>query len=233
MADQTNSLVVWGSTGRRLQFSTQDLKMPERLRDHPHIHFYEKQWESVASFWFNRVLKETALQHLSVEAIVELIYEDISKRWERRRQEQNIYKKRKRLLQGTGTAGKPSECVLVTNLTTLKGYLASTEMDQKGLITEVVKRIEDVAKTKVESWHVLIDDASEEERSAKSARVEGVTDASGEHPDNAADASGDFDDGVAVVLRLSSKEKAATTIAHLHGSRFDGRRVLCRFWNEE
>lgn len=231
MGDQGNSLVVWGSTGRRLQFSMQDLKMPASLHDNPHFHFYEKQWDAVASFWFNRVLKESALQHLSVEAIVELIREDISKRWERRRQEQSIYKKRKRLLQRSGPAGSPSAWVLLTNVTTLEGYHAATEMEQRDLVTALVGRVEDVAKDKVESWRVLVDDASEQPPT-KSARVEGTATTSAENSGNDGDAAGDFDDRVAVVLKLSSKEKAATTIAHLHGSRFDDRRVLCRFWSE-
>ncbi|KAG5481462.1 hypothetical protein LSCM1_05471 [Leishmania martiniquensis] len=232
MSDQVDSLVVWGSTGRRLQFSIQDLRMPENLRDQPHFHFYEKQWGAVASFWFNRVLKESSLQHLTVEHIVELIREDISKRWERRRKEQSIHKKRKRLLHDGGPAGTPSAFVLLTNVTTLEDYNAASEMEQRDLVAALVERVEAVSKDKVKSWEVLVDDEPEQ-LSAKAVRVEGIRSTSGKQPDSVTDASADFDDRVAVVLNLSSKEKAATAIAHLHGSKFDNRRVLCRFWSNE
>ncbi|KAG5508130.1 hypothetical protein JKF63_05382 [Porcisia hertigi] len=231
MADQGNALVVWGSTGRRLQFSIQDLKMPESLREAPNFHFYEKQWNTVASFWFNRVLKASALQSLSVEDIVNLIREDIEKRWDRRRQEQNIYKKRKRLLHSGGPAGDPSESVLLTNVTSFADYNAASESEQQNLVAALVERVQDCAKDKVSSWRVLLDDTAEP-RLAKAARVEADPTTPGEHPSHAPDATPDFDDRVAVILSLSNKEKAATVIAHLHGSKFDNRRVLCRFWNE-
>ncbi|XQJ26187.1 hypothetical protein NXY56_002143 [Leishmania guyanensis] len=231
MTDQRNALVIWGSTGRRLQFSMQDLRMPESLRDNPHFHFYERQWGTVASFWFNRILKESSLQHLAVEDIVGLIQEDISKRWKRRRDEQSIYKKRKRLLQGSGSAGAPSSSVLLTNFATLSGYQSAAVAEQRDLVTAVVERVECITKERVQSWRVLVDDASEQQFS-KAARVESTAATPEEQANSSAEVTSDFDDRVAVALELSSKEKAATAIAHLHGSRFDGRRVLCQFWSE-
>ncbi|KAG5481781.1 hypothetical protein LSCM4_06856 [Leishmania orientalis] len=231
MSDHANSLVVWGSTGRRLQFSMQDLRMPESLKDHPHFHFFEKQWDAVASFWFNRVLKESALQHLPVEKIVDLIREDISKRWERRRKEQSISKKRKRLLQDSGAAGTPSASVLLTNVTTLEDHNAASEGEQRDWVAVLIERVEGVSKDKVQSWRVLVDDEAEQQP-AKAPRAECTDSTPGEQPDSVTEAAADFDDRVAVVLTLSNKEKAATAIAHLHGSKLDSRRVVCRFWSE-
>lgn len=227
MADEGNALVVWGSTGRRLQFSVQDLKMPEHLRSDPHFHFYEKQWDAVASFWFNRVLKEAPLQHLPVEDIVERIRDDIAKRWERRRTEQNIHKKRKRLLQGGTPAGTPAPAVLLTNVIALDAYEAASPAAQRELAAAVVERVAAVAKDPVTAWHVLVDDAAEEAPPTKAARAE---QAKVEETRAGPSSAGPFDDRVAVVCTLSSSEKAATAVAHLHGSTFDGRRVLCRFW---
>ncbi|KAL7703189.1 hypothetical protein N2W54_000554 [Lotmaria passim] len=238
MAEPGNALVVWGSTGRRLQFSMQDLKMPESLRDDPHYHFYEKQWDQVAGFWFNRVLKESSLQHLDVGQIVELIRTDIAKRWERRRQEQSIHKKRKRLLQGHGAAGSPSNSILLTNVVALDDYKVATEVEKKALAQAVVERVEQVARDTVSSSNVLVDDttpnadASEREPVSKKSRLESGKAGEDLATAAAADADSDavFDDRVAVVCTLTSKEKAALAIAHLHHSKFDGRRVLCRFW---
>lgn len=241
MADEGNALVVWGSTGRRLQFSMQDLKMPESLRSDPHYHFYEKQWDAVASFWFNRVLKESTLQHLEVDRIVELIQQDIAKRWTKRRQEQSLHKKRKRLLQGNGPAGAPSNALLLTNVVPLEIYAASSDEEKKGLVQAVVHRVEAVAKESVTSLDVLVDNApltpatTAEEPAAKKLKSEDAegkepVDREGEAPTAAKADNAVFDDRVAIICTLSSKEKAALTIAHLHGSRFDGRSVLCRFW---
>ncbi|KAK7198952.1 hypothetical protein NESM_000862600 [Novymonas esmeraldas] len=235
MADHGDALVVWGSTGRRLQFSIQDLKMPDDLRTDPHFHFYERQWDSVANFWFTRVLKEAALQHLAVEEIVTRIRDDIAKRWERRRQEQGIHKKRKRLLQGNSPAGAPTASVLVTNVMPLAVYCAATEAEQRDLVTAVVERVEAVAKDTVASWRLLVDDAAEEPP-AKTVRGDGATAAAAQpSPREGVDgptAEANFDDRVALVLTLSSAERAATAIVHLHGSRLDGRQVLCRFLHE-
>jgi hypothetical protein len=243
MADNANALVVWGSTGRRLQFSMQDLKMPESLRGDPHFHFYSKQWDAVAGYWFNRVLKESPLQHLEVERIVELIQQDIAKRWERRRQEQSLHKKRKRLLKGNTPAGSPSRSVLLTNVVGLDEYTASTAEEKDELMKAVVTRVEGVAKDTVSACNVLVDDTAPpvtegtgEPAAKRTCTEEGGHDVAA-NTATAADAAETlgqptFDDRVAVVCALSSKEKAALVIAQLHGSRFDGRSVLCRFWVE-
>ncbi|KPI83288.1 hypothetical protein ABL78_7685 [Leptomonas seymouri] len=237
MDAQSNALVVWGSTGCRLQFSLQDLKMPDSLLEDPHFHFYEKQWDAVAGFWFHRVLKDSSLQHLEVDRIVELIRADIAKRWETRRQEQSLHKKRKRLLQGKGRAGTPSNTILLTNMVTLDTFAGLTENEKKELLRAVVERIEDASKDMVSSWDVLVDDAAEPaeaslggEPDIKRSKDEQRNGGSSSEtpikkvPDPA------FDDRVAVICTLSSKEKAALAIAHLHGSQCDGRAVLCRFW---
>ncbi|KPA73120.1 hypothetical protein ABB37_10101 [Leptomonas pyrrhocoris] len=239
MTDHGSALVVWGSTGRRLQFSRQDLRMPADLRDSPHFHFYEKQWDAVAGFWFNRVLKESSLQHLTVDRIVELIREDIAKRWEKRRREQSLHKKCTRLLQGNGPAGAPVHTILLTNVVALDSYAASTEDEKKELLRAVVERVEFVSKDTVSSWKVLVDDAAARAEASeegapllKKSRSEGDNgEMSAEAPANGAPAAV-FDDRVAVICALSSKAKAALAIAHLHGSKLDGRAVLCRFWGQ-
>lgn len=235
--------------------------MPEHVKQLPNAHFYEKQWEAVRGFWFHRVLKEAALQHMTVDDIVKLIADDIGKRWQQRKAEQALYKKRKRLLRGEGPAGVPGPGVLLTNIVAFNAFSDADMEEKKAIVAAVVARIEGVAKETAVSVEVLVDSteagegASDESQGGESQRktarrensarepVEGTTGSAAvpraappplaeePQPKSTSDEDpGQFDDRVAVVCVLSSAEKAATVIATLHGSKFDGRPVLCRFW---
>lgn len=99
--------------------------MPERLKSHPQHHFFEKQWDSVSSFWITRTLKEEKLQHLSIAEVIEKIVADIERRIQKKKEDQQLVKKKKRLLdnkQAEVGAGLPSRRVLITNFVTLESY---------------------------------------------------------------------------------------------------------------
>ncbi|CCW65676.1 unnamed protein product [Phytomonas sp. EM1] len=228
MSDNTTSgsgaLVVWSSAGRRLQFSRQDLSMPEHIHKLPKCDFFKKQWDKVADFWFNRVLKETALQRMQVSDIVASIEKDIERRWQHRKAEKALYKKKKRLLVRDGPAGRPSTKILITNICSLTSFLSSSEMDKHELVKNILKQVETVCKGIVHDVQILIDDNSSsklDETAMKRMAVEG------EGKREAVEK--EFDDHVAIVCTLESKEKAALAIANLHGARFDGRTVVCCF----
>lgn len=239
-AEAGGSLVIWGSTGRRLQFSKQDLTMPAHIKALPNAAFYEKQWGAVSGFWFNRVLKETALQHMQVADIVRLIEKDIEKRWQARRAEQAIYKKKKRLLASTAESpvGAPSESILLTNVCSFTEYETDgTAESRRELLAAITGRVEEVTADTVSDVRVLVDAGGDgggrqEEDDSPAAKQKVRTESTATPEAEAVEKRepSHFDDRVAVVCRLSSKDKAASAIAHLHGSVFDGRTVVCRFW---
>lgn len=191
----------------------------------PNHQFYEKQWETVAGFWFNRVLKERPLQHLAVADIVDFIQKDIEKRWQAKRAEQALYKRKKRLLAERGPAGPPSTSIVLTNVCDLATYEVMSDADKSAILKSVVQRTEELSKSKVHQIEVLKDEGpiSSSETSTKRARVEASPSDEPTPPP--------FDDRLAFVLTLDSKEKAALSIAQLHGSRFDGRSLVCMFWS--
>ncbi|RNF04156.1 hypothetical protein TraAM80_05308 [Trypanosoma rangeli] len=252
----SSALVIWGSTGKRLQFTRQDLQMPESVKERPNYHFFEKQWDSVAGFWMNRVLKEVALQHLTVENIVKFIVSDIERRWEQRKKEKALYKKIKRLLEygNMNAAGAPSPHVLITNVVSLDSYrrlLAEGTLQE--LVAAVLEKVEEVAKEKVAHHTILVDDegdtntngnddisgtdAEKVREKKKEPRGDADVEDGGKNqakarkrprPEQCTDVS--FDDHVAFVCTLSSEAKAARVVSELHGSMFDSRAVLCRFY---
>lgn len=259
------ALVVWGSTGRRLNFTKEDLAMPERLRQLPNAHFYEKQWDTVAGFWFNRVLKESALQHMSIDQVVSSIEADIGKRWQKRKADSNLHKRRKRLLQPGGPAGNPSNRVLVTNVVSLEQYLGSDDRSGSGgeagpareeLLQALLEHVERIAEEKPAGAQVLVDakdevgggggnsggssaktdaeaaPASKKARTETGKVEEGRVTSSGtteEGKERAEGGSVAFDDRVAFVVELSSKEKAVTVVMGLHGKMFNERKLMCHF----
>lgn len=234
-----SSLVIYGSTGRRLQFSKQDLKMPDHVGKLPEAAFYEKQWEAVSGFWFNRVLRESALQQLEVADIIGLIEKDIEKRWQTRRAQSAMYKKKKRLLAAAGgPAGVPSSSILLTNVCALDEYKGGGTVESRpALLAAIAGRVEAVAADVVTAAEVMVDTsgAAPGEAPAKRQRTEGDNPEASkaeeqDEVDRETAVAPPFDDRVAVVCTLSSKDKAAQAIASLHGSVFDGRKVICRFW---
>ncbi|RNC45140.1 hypothetical protein TcCL_NonESM05097, partial [Trypanosoma cruzi] len=239
----STALVIWGSTGKRLQFTRQDLQMPESVKERPNHHFFEKQWDSVAGFWMNRVLKEAALQQMTVQDIVQCIVSDIERRWEQRKKEKSLYKKRKRLLDSSNitAAGAPSPHVLITNIVSLEAYRQLVAEDSlQQFVTAVLEKVEEVAKEKVAHHAILVDD--DDKSDTESPAKDKVKEKQGEDGDGtgpgkakkrARHEEGDsvsFDDHVAFVCTFSSEAKAARVVSELHGSTFDSRAVLCRFY---
>ncbi|KAG8346772.1 hypothetical protein ERJ75_000054200 [Trypanosoma vivax] len=243
-----STLVIWGSTGKRVQFTRQDLRMPEDLKERQNYHFFEKQWDAVAGFWMNRVLKEPVLQYATVSEIIECIVNDIERRWDQRKREKALYKKRKRLLDPRGTAahGVPSPHVLLTNFVSLSEYRRlSAAGELPDLITAVTKKVEEVAKVKVLQHQLLVDEGNDvgnessgvgdAEVPEKRRRLEdGAEDEATSQKEEAKEqptSEPSFDDHVALVCTLPNVEKAATAVAELHGSVFDSRAVMCRFYD--
>ncbi|AAZ12685.1 uncharacterized protein TEOVI_000862700 [Trypanosoma equiperdum] len=253
----SSALVIWGSTGRRLQFTRQDLRMPESVKERSNHNFFEKQWDAVAGFWMNRVVKETALQHATVDDIVRCIIKDIERRWEQRKREKALYKRRKRLLdpQGTPAFGVPSPHVLLTNFVSLQMYrhLSLSEGPLDELLRAVLGKVEEVAKEKIINYQVLVDDGGDacgsgggggdrdgevdlEPVGKRLKMEERRAPTNGEEESNGGEAKEEleppaFDDHVALVCTLSSKSSAANVVAELHGSVFDSRAIMCRFYD--
>ncbi|KEG11925.1 hypothetical protein DQ04_02141030 [Trypanosoma grayi] len=234
-----SALVIWGSTGRRLQFTRQDLQMPDTVKARPNHHFFEKQWDAVAGFWMNRVLKEAALQHMSVSDVVQCIVHDIDKRWEQRKREKALYKRRKRLLDPSGTtaAGVPSQHVLLTNILSLDAYREHVAADTlEELVAAVLAKVEEVAREKVVHHTLLVDDeentdiSKDKENKGNDDSDKGMAEEPAKKRKLEGSGEATFDDHVALVCTFTSQEKAASVVAELHGSTFDSRAVLCRFY---
>ncbi|KAH9599335.1 hypothetical protein LSM04_006348 [Trypanosoma melophagium] len=238
-SSSSSALVIWGSTGKRLQFTRQELQMPESVKSKSNYHFFEKQWDTVVGFWMNRVLKEAALQHMTVDDIVQCIVNDIERRWEQRKKEKTLYKKRKRLLDRDNitAAGMPSPHVLITNFVSLNTYRELVSKDKlQELLLSVIEKVEEVAKEKIIHHAILLDDSEEnnDNHNNDSNTSQGETD-KGEEPNKKQKLEEGsqliFDDHVAIVCTLSSEVKAASVVAELHGSKFDSRVVMCRFYD--
>nr|CCC91691.1 unnamed protein product [Trypanosoma congolense IL3000] len=240
----SSALVIWGSTGPRLQLTRQDLRMPESIKERQNYQFFLKQWDAVAGFWMNRVLKEAALQHATASDIVQCIVKDIERRWEQRRREKTLHKRRKRLLdpQGAPVYGVPSPHILLTNFVSLVTYrkLVADGGSLKELIQALLSKVEQLAKEKVLEHQVLVDESGVDEISdgggcasgavtKKFKAEEGTTSAEGREEGTVATPA--FDDHVALVCTLSSKFSAASAVAGLHGSTFDSRAIMCRFYD--
>jgi len=120
------------------------------------------------------------------------------------------------------TAGDPSLTVLLTNVVGADHYRTSSETEQAELVESIIRRVEEVSGDHVLRHEVLLDTTEEEPpKQKRKVDEEGAPDSQ---------SSGEVDDRMALVCQLSSEEKAATAIAMMHGSRFDGRTVICRFW---
>ncbi|CCW70822.1 unnamed protein product [Phytomonas sp. Hart1] len=221
----SSALVIWSSAGRRLQFSRKDLSMPKHIQTFPNYDFFRKQWDKVSGFWFNRVLKEASLQRIQVSDIVALIEKDIAHRWEQRKMEKTLYKKKRRLLSENGPAGRPSTHILITNICSLPSFSSSSDDDKHELVKNILKQVETACKGVVQDVKVLIDDDG-------SSKIDNYTKkkAAIEEEGNREPVTKEFDDHVAVVCTLESKEKAALVVATLHGARFDGHTVVCCFY---
>ncbi|ORC87844.1 uncharacterized protein TM35_000202530 [Trypanosoma theileri] len=239
-SSSSSALVIWGSTGKRLQFTRQELQMPESVKSKSNYHFFEKQWDTVAGFWMNRVLKEASLQHMTVENIVQCIVNDIERRWEQRKKEKTLYKKKKRLLdrQNITAAGMPSPHVLLTNFVSLNTYreLIATDKFQE-LVLSVIEKVEELAKEKVIRHTILVDDSEgnnndNHNNNGNNSQV-GTEKNEDQNKKRKLEEGSEltFDDHVAIVCTLSSEVRAASVVAELHGSKFDSRVVMCRFYD--
>lgn len=234
MSNADAALVIWGTTGRRIQFTKQDLQMPARLKDHPHFNFFERQWDAVAGFWFNRVLKETSLQSSSIDEIISAIEKDIDSRWQRRRSGQALHKKRKRLLQPDGPAGDPSTNILISNILPHDRPGDAESDDGTALLELIKKRIEEGSKSTVQRLSFVRNPAVSVPKGfpppgeevdnppSKVARADAAATPPTENELTKAETC-------SVLAVLSSKESAAAAIALLHGSIFNQHPISCRF----
>lgn len=226
MKSSSNALVVHGNTGRAVQITIQDLQMPDRLNEKRNASFFAKQWSTVANFWYNRVLKESSLQQKSVSEIVQLIEKDIENRWEKRKLASTLRKKRQRIL-SSGSAGTPSNCILLTNVCPLDEYNNMNEEEKKKLKDILLEKIESITSSHVPEGEVVIDFEDSMSSKAHEKRIKTET---GESTHNSS-LNNEFDDRIAFVFSVQNQELAADAIAQLHGARLNQRRILCRFWN--
>lgn len=220
------ALVLYGSAGRRVQITVQDLTMPEHLETKSNAAFIRKQWNSVASFWYNRVLKEKGLQNKSKEDILQIIESDIDKRWKKRKMESTLHKKRRRLLADEGPAGSPSQSILLTNVCDLNEYKKLSDSDKNELLGAIMKKIQSFASSSVTNAEIMIDETPSPQKIKKESDGSSVEACSTEK----ASVSTSFDDRVAFTCRFENNVEAANAIIHLHGAVFNGRPLLCRFW---
>lgn len=202
----------------------QDLEMPERITQKTNAAFFEKQWNAVASFWYNRVLKEKNLQSKTVAEILQLIEEDIDNRWNRRKMESSLHKKRKRLLEGRTNAGKPSTTILVTNICSYSSYMGMSQDEKDELHKAIQGKIESFAVKVADPQFVV--DTDFESQNNKQLKVERHS-----NTELKDDNTNVFDDRVAFICKVDSTEAAANVIARLHGAHLNERTVLCRFWH--
>lgn len=226
MDSSKSALVIYGNTGRAIQITLQDLQMPDHIKEKTNSSFFKKQWNAVAAFWYNRVLKEYSLQQKSIDDIVQLIENDIDKRWAKRKLESTLRKKRARLL-SSGSAGTPSSRILLTNVCALDDYNKMNEEERRELESVLVEKIQSVTSSQVFAAEVLIDTdnlitTEPDEKRKKKEVVDEIVTLSTEY---------EFDDRIAFVFSLETKELAARAIVQLHGAQLNQRRVLCRFWN--
>lgn len=226
MKSSTNALVIYGSSGRTVQISLQDLKMPDHVKKRKNSSFFEKQWSTVAAFWYNRVQKEFLLQQKSISDIVQLIENDIERRWEKRKLESTLHKRSRRLL-SKESAGPPTKSILLTNVCSFSEYSDMSEELKKKLTTILQEKVQALASCDVLETKIFIDPtnsiSTEPHEKKKKSDTEEIIDSFA--PEN------EFDDSIAFVFSVKSKELAAKAIVQLHGERINDRHVLCRFWN--
>lgn len=101
MATGAGQLVVFGSTGRTLLFSPEELVMPERFADRP---WCVKQWEAMRPIWMRRVLSERRLQQLGVGEIIDEMATTLDRRWQQRKDAKKAHNKQRRGKDDAGTA---------------------------------------------------------------------------------------------------------------------------------
>jgi hypothetical protein len=245
------ALVVWTSAGARMLFRKEDLVMPESLKSHKDLRFFEKQWPTVCGFWITRVHKEERLQELSIPQLIQRVVDDIQRRLDKKKQEKQLHNRKKRLLQGKGGAaashGTPSEHILLTNIISLEAYLQEGSEGQTNLISEVVAEVARVAKVPLPlESQVLIDNntspcSTSDHAAGTSACDDGDLETAPpplkaprheqEDPPGPS-AAPIFDDRLAVVVRLPTVDAAASAVAAMSGNSFDGRRVVCHFYSK-
>lgn len=222
-----NALVVYGSTGRRVFFTKDDLVMPESMKLRAEgSPWFAKQWDSVAQFWIHRILNESKLQHLTIPEVVARIAETVTKRWEHRKSEKKVHKKQKRLLEQAATMdnpamGLPSRFVLVTNFCTLEEYHDPTKREDIlcSILDRIGKHGQPVQMRQLVDDTPLTQKEDAAEPDAKKQRVE-----QSQQP-----SAPEFDDRVALLYEFASENEAAKVIAKLHGQSSAGRQMMCKF----
>lgn len=239
-----SSLVVFGSTGRHISFTKQDLVMPpldhfKTTYGEAAAHYAEKQWPSLATFWMTRVLKDSKLHSLTAADVVVKMEADVMHRFRARKEEQHLHKKRKRLLENTDPekgAGVPSPSVLITNFIDLKTYQSDAAYGDT-TIEMLIAECKDLASAKRYVKHELLIDAEGQLPQQPEVTAASVPSddseplmSRGAKTEAASDAAVVFDDRVALLVTFDSDVSAATVVAKLHGRLLEGRRVLCRFF---
>lgn len=217
--ESSDALVIYGSTGRRVQITPEDLQMPEHIKQYSNAPFFAKQWPAVSSFWYNRILKETSLQKKTKKDILMLIEEDIKKRWSRKKSSSAIHKRQKRLLSSSGGAGTPSDTVCVSNFCAISEYKTMTEEEKENLRQIIHRKVHTLVPDALEGKIVVVDELTHPPlKKVKTDEVEL--------------SQGSLGPSALYLCQLKTKELAAKVIAHLHGSEVNNFTVVCRFWNE-
>lgn len=84
----STSLVVYGSTGRQVMLTAEDLTLPEEFKGTPWL---EKQWDALRAIWITRVLHEAKLQKMTAPEIVQHMTDQLRTRWQQRKAEKQKY----------------------------------------------------------------------------------------------------------------------------------------------
>eukprot|EP00796_Vickermania_ingenoplastis_P011246 gene11246-7814_t len=215
------ALVIYGNTGRRVQITVRDLQMPEHVQLKKNAAFFAKQWDAVASFWYNRLLKESKLQKETKENLISLIEEDIERRWAKKKRESAINKKKKRIMVSDGPAGTPSSSILLTNVCPLEEFENMQDHEREELLTTLRSKIKTIIASEIIHSEVLIDNPQcpDSQRLKKETESKSPSESS-ESKEKA------FDDRIAFTFELENASAAATAIAHLHGTQLNQRSLI-------
>ena len=220
MSDEANkeassgcgALVAWGSTGRRLLFSPDDLSFPVSLSAHENAPWLRKQWAATKQYWIHRVSNESKLQSLSLPELLEKMEQSVLSRLETKKKASKWNKKKKRISKAAvehGCVGGANNVVKLTNFIALDQFRDEEDGGEE-LMKTLVERM--FTYGTISSVKLLIDE--QPSSSAKVRRTEAVESTVVE------------DQRVSLLISFQD-ESAAIAATRINGVEFDERKLIC------
>jgi hypothetical protein len=230
---ESGALVAWTSRGLVVSFTVDQIAPPssiDQLAPPSKAAFFRKQWPVVASYFYHRLHHEEKLHTMTLPNIIDKVYEEIERRWEKRRIDKRAGKKRRRIesaigglvecrrtkedAPGSAAEAAPPTCVLATNFLSFDLYEQNkTESDA---VIDVIVR-EFAACGEIIDKEVIV-----QEDLLEALNVDA--------PDHRAAAVTPeiFDPRVQILLRFASPSAAIEAVVKLHNRAIDGRRLQCK-----